>query len=640
MICPFLSSERVVREVKYDASGKVIEQKETPGREMIECLKKDCYMFDQDMSTCSLLALPASSESLKTLIRFTRELKDALASVQETTNTGVAEQGKLVDSMRGVQKEANEATQLAVNKVEEELKALARITSDVRRGVEGLLERSQEYASRIEETTKELMANLTLALNSQGTMVKDAATESARILEERLEAYSEKLKGVASDSAQTIHEGFEKQTSRLTEASGQLSRELQEKVESEGNALKETIAQASQRVEAGSETQTEKVVNALTASSETMIEKLSWKLDETSDRQAGVAKETAGRLSEGLEKHGDRMTEALDSSARKLVEALQGQTDRAVESTREAREALLQAFERLAQRLDALGAGWSDSLAEGVVRLLSGIQDSTKAVESAAGANERLLSSISSNVVDAGEKSFGALKEMTGKVEEMRGEVNANAAAQLEEQRRAGTSFESFSGALGNLSKQVESVTEKIAQANKEMMEFVQAVRDEREEEKRRATLEAARDHNDRGVALYFRKSYAGALKEFEKAIELDPTMAEAHSNTALCLTSLGKEDEAAASFKRALEIAPEMAEAYNNLGLYHFKKKDYEQALAMFQEAVKKREDYPNAYYNLGSAYKELGMHDKALAAWEQVLRLDPANARAKEAIDETRGA
>ena len=26
MICPFLSSERVVREVKYDSNGKIVEQ--------------------------------------------------------------------------------------------------------------------------------------------------------------------------------------------------------------------------------------------------------------------------------------------------------------------------------------------------------------------------------------------------------------------------------------------------------------------------------------------------------------------------------------------------------------------------------------------------------------------------------------
>ena len=229
--------------------------------------------------------------------------------------------------------------------------------------------------------------------------------------------------------------------------------------------------------------------------------------------------------------------------------------------------------------------------------------------------------------------------ELTTSFEKMRTEIGVSGEAHLEEQKRTSSLMEALYATLGSLSERMESISERVVKASEDMKEFVQRVQDEREEEKRRATLEKARYHNDKGVSLYFRKSYGGAGEELGKAIEIDPTMAEAHSNMALCLTSLGKDDEASSSFKRALEIDPDMAEAYNNLGLLHFKSKKYEEAMSLFEAAVKKREDYPNAYYNLGNAYMKLDMHAKALNAWEHTLELDPGNAKAKEAMEEISG-
>jgi tetratricopeptide (TPR) repeat protein len=287
-----------------------------------------------------------------------------------------------------------------------------------------------------------------------------------------------------------------------------------------------------------------------------------------------------------------------------------------------------------------MSRSWKESLQEATDRLAGGMDEQRKAVLDAKEGNENMISSVRDSIHETARNADDTFKGLTSRFEEMRAEIGFSSGAQLEEQKKTNTGLDALSNLLGGLSEKMASVSDKVVEANREMSEFIQVVRDAREEEARRKTLDEARSHNDRGVALYFRKSYTGALEEFEKALGLDPTMAEAHSNMALCQSSLGKDEDAAASFKRALEIDPEMAEAYNNLGLLHFKKKDYEQALSLFQGAVKKREDYPNAYLNLGSAYKELAMHDKAVAAWEQVLKLDPGNPKAKEAIEEVRGA
>jgi|GEM_PF-1184805 len=661
MICPFLSVERVVKEVKYDANGKVTEQKETPQREMIECLKKECYMFDEGLGTCSILSLPASSESLKTLIRFTRELKDSLGSVKNATDASAAEQGRLVESMKEIQKEASDSTLSAVSKLDDEFKGLARITSDVRRGVEELVERFDGYTSRLEETTRELLEKLNESLTSQGAMLKDATGDSARILHERLDAYtermieasrqssqvlsdklesySEKVKGVASDSSQIIHEGLETQTSRLNDATRELSRTFVDQVNNLSNAISEAVGESARKIEETFGTHSGRLIESLGGSSQATVEKLSEKLEEHCVRVTDAARETLENLREGLESHCQRVVEASDTGTKRLEDGLEAHGEKMIGVTRGISERLIQRFESFAQQVDALGGAWKEALREAAEKLSSGMDVQRKAVEAAREGNETLLSSLRESILEKAASTDDVFKGLTTRFEEMRAEIGFSSAAQIEEQKKTNTGLESLSSTLKGLSEKMASVSDKVLEANREMSEFIEVVRDAREEEVRKATLEDARAHNDRGVALYFRKSYTGALEEFEKAIGLDPTIAEAHSNMALCLTSLDKNEEAATSFKRALEIDPEMAEAYNNLGLLHFKKKDYEQALSLFQEAVKKREDYPNAYLNLGCAYKELAMYDKAVAAWEQVLKLDPGNPKAKDAIEEVRG-
>ena len=52
--CPFLTSKQVVKELKYDADGKLLEEKERPLAELWDCLGSECEIFDADAQRCSL----------------------------------------------------------------------------------------------------------------------------------------------------------------------------------------------------------------------------------------------------------------------------------------------------------------------------------------------------------------------------------------------------------------------------------------------------------------------------------------------------------------------------------------------------------------------------------------------------------
>ena len=66
---------------------------------------------------------------------------------------------------------------------------------------------------------------------------------------------------------------------------------------------------------------------------------------------------------------------------------------------------------------------------------------------------------------------------------------------------------------------------------------------------------------------IKFEKFYA-AIKDFEKALEIDPNYKEAYRGKGVCYSRLGDNDLAIKNYKKALEIDPKYEVAYYNLGV------------------------------------------------------------------------
>lgn len=187
------------------------------------------------------------------------------------------------------------------------------------------------------------------------------------------------------------------------------------------------------------------------------------------------------------------------------------------------------------------------------------------------------------------------------------------------------------------LSAVLEKVNENFVQVEKcyeETSKFLSELKDRTEEEFNRRRLEIAREHNDRGVALFYAGSSEAAKIEFEKAIELDPKLAEGYNNLALTLTELNLNDEAVENFKKAYTINPDLFEAYSNLALIHFRKGDLEDAVKLLEKATKKPHSNSIVHLNLGNGLLQLGRYEDAIRAWERALKIDPSNEDAKEKI------
>jgi predicted O-linked N-acetylglucosamine transferase (SPINDLY family) len=117
----------------------------------------------------------------------------------------------------------------------------------------------------------------------------------------------------------------------------------------------------------------------------------------------------------------------------------------------------------------------------------------------------------------------------------------------------------------------------------------------------------------------------AEALKENERAIRINPTVAGLHNNHGAFLMSLGRHREAAVSFAHAVRLAPRDAQARNNLGGAFYKTGRYQEALTHVDAALAMAPGYAKAYSDRGSILLALGRVEEAVASCDRAIALAP---------------
>lgn len=151
-----------------------------------------------------------------------------------------------------------------------------------------------------------------------------------------------------------------------------------------------------------------------------------------------------------------------------------------------------------------------------------------------------------------------------------------------------------------------------------------------------------ARVYLEQGKELYKKDEDQAAANAFEKAISLDPSLAEAYFRLGLAHDALGEKQEADEAYKKAIDaykkVDPKDAEAHYNLGQAYAGRHLYGEAVREYRLATHLKADDSAIYYDLGSALMRLAQYDEAAAAFQKSLDLDPENFRAQDALDEAR--
>jgi tetratricopeptide (TPR) repeat protein len=128
--------------------------------------------------------------------------------------------------------------------------------------------------------------------------------------------------------------------------------------------------------------------------------------------------------------------------------------------------------------------------------------------------------------------------------------------------------------------------------------------------------------------AIFLRKTgaYPQAKIAAERAIKLDPNSYRAWTELGTLQVMTGKPDSALRYYNKAIQINDHYIPAYScrgNLNFYYFKKLD--DGLNDFNKAIELDKDSDNSFYNRGLLYNEKGDYIKAILDFNRSLALLP---------------
>ncbi|MGC8912423.1 MAG: tetratricopeptide repeat protein [Thermoplasmata archaeon] len=108
--------------------------------------------------------------------------------------------------------------------------------------------------------------------------------------------------------------------------------------------------------------------------------------------------------------------------------------------------------------------------------------------------------------------------------------------------------------------------------------------------------------YNNMGNVLFSIGDIEGAMKAYEKSIELDRNYESAYLNAARVLTRVKQYDKAISMVRRLLEINPESAEAYYQMGKIYMETGDYEKSIETMDIAIMLKPGFSDAWISRGA--------------------------------------
>lgn len=137
-----------------------------------------------------------------------------------------------------------------------------------------------------------------------------------------------------------------------------------------------------------------------------------------------------------------------------------------------------------------------------------------------------------------------------------------------------------------------------------------------------------AEAHADLGlVHFWYDWSWPSAEREFRRAIALSPGNVMAHEAYGSSLAWAGRSEQAIEEGRKAVSLDPVSIEAIRTLGESYYFGRRYPEAIACLREAVGMDANYWFAHLSLGRAYLHSGKTREALAELETASRLAPDN-------------
>ncbi len=131
--------------------------------------------------------------------------------------------------------------------------------------------------------------------------------------------------------------------------------------------------------------------------------------------------------------------------------------------------------------------------------------------------------------------------------------------------------------------------------------------------------------YNNRGLTKDSLGSYEEAIRDYDKAIELQPDYAAAYHNRGLAKNSLQRYEEAIKDYDKAIELQPDYANAWFNRGVTKYNLRRYEEVIEDYDKGIELQPDDAKAYHNRGVAKYNLKRYEEAIEDYDKAIELQP---------------
>jgi tetratricopeptide (TPR) repeat protein len=128
---------------------------------------------------------------------------------------------------------------------------------------------------------------------------------------------------------------------------------------------------------------------------------------------------------------------------------------------------------------------------------------------------------------------------------------------------------------------------------------------------------------------------FAGAERQFKRAIELNSNYATAHQYYAELFSQLLKHEESIAEIRRVLEIDPLSLIINRNYGVILFNARRYDEAIAQVKKTLEINANFAQAHFSLSKFYRVKGNHSEfveGFAKYQELLGEYQNAARSRE--------
>ena len=144
--------------------------------------------------------------------------------------------------------------------------------------------------------------------------------------------------------------------------------------------------------------------------------------------------------------------------------------------------------------------------------------------------------------------------------------------------------------------------------------------------------------YGNRGFVYYMAENYPASIKDFDRAIELDPTNAQNYIYRSQYRRFVAKDNGLAlADLNKAVELNPTAHAYMNRASFYQHDLKNFEAAIEDYTRAIEldTRENWLGYYhYSRGECYQELQRYDAAISDYTKAIELMARDANFKKLV------